>query len=34
MRHRIILNFDAQAEDVQPDEVLLEVLEKVPEREE
>jgi len=34
MRHRIILNFEAQAEDVQPDQVLLELLEKVPEKEE
>jgi len=34
MRHRIILNFEAQAEDIQADQVLLELLEKVPEKEE
>jgi len=34
MRHRIIVNFEAQAEGVQPDQVLLELLEKVPEKEE
>ncbi|HUT13676.1 MAG TPA: MoxR family ATPase [Thermoguttaceae bacterium] len=33
-RHRIILNFEAQAEDIRPDQVLLELLEKVPEKEE
>jgi MoxR-like ATPase len=32
MRHRVILNFEAQAENVQPDQVLLEILEKCPER--
>jgi MoxR-like ATPase len=31
VRHRIVLNFDAQAESVQPDQVLQEVLAKVPE---
>ncbi len=34
MRHRIIVNFEAQAEGVEPDGVLLELLEKVPEKEE
>jgi len=34
MRHRIIVNFEAQAEGVEPDQVLLELLEKVPEKEE
>ena len=33
MRHRIIVNFEAQAEGIQPDKVLLELLEKVPEKE-
>ena len=33
MRHRILLNFEAQAEDIQPDKVLLELLEQVPEKE-
>ncbi|GMQ80371.1 MAG: MoxR family ATPase [Planctomycetia bacterium] len=31
-RHRVILNFDAEAEGVTTDQVLLEVLEKVPEK--
>ena len=34
MRHRVILNFEAQAEGIEPDKVLLELLEKVPEKEE
>jgi len=34
MRHRIILNFEAQAEGIQPDQVLLELLEKVPQKQE
>ncbi|MBN1591103.1 MAG: MoxR family ATPase [Pirellulales bacterium] len=34
MRHRVIVNFEAQAEGVEPDRVLLEILEKVPEKEE
>jgi MoxR-like ATPase len=34
MRHRIIVNFEAQAEGIQPDQVLLELLEKVPEKHE
>jgi MoxR-like ATPase len=32
LRHRIIVNFEAQAEGVEPDQVLLEILEKVPEK--
>jgi MoxR-like ATPase len=32
MRHRVIVNFEAQAEGVEPDQVLLELLEKVPEK--
>ncbi len=32
LRHRIILNFEAQAEAIEPDQVLLEILEKVPEK--
>lgn len=32
MRHRVILNFEAQAENINADQVLLEILEKVPER--
>ncbi|HLA84519.1 MAG TPA: MoxR family ATPase [Thermoguttaceae bacterium] len=32
MRHRVIVNFEAQAEGIQPDQVLLELLEKVPEK--
>ncbi|HVT30612.1 MAG TPA: MoxR family ATPase [Lacipirellulaceae bacterium] len=32
MRHRIILNFEAEAEAIDPDKVLLEVVEKVPEK--
>ena len=34
MRHRVILNFEAQAEGIDTDRVLLEILEKVPEKEE
>ena len=33
MRHRIIVNFEAQAEGIEPDQVLLELLENVPEKE-
>jgi len=33
LRHRIIVNFEAQAEGIEPDQVLLELLEKVPEKE-
>ena len=32
MRHRVILNFEAQAENIDTDHVLLEILEKVPEK--
>jgi MoxR-like ATPase len=32
MRHRIILNFEAQAEGVEPDTVLLKLLEDVPQK--
>ena len=32
MRHRVILNFEAQAEGIQPDDVLLEILKKLPEK--
>jgi MoxR-like ATPase len=32
MRHRVILNFEAEAEGIEPDKILLEVLEKVPEK--
>ena len=32
LRHRILLNFEAQAEGIQPDQVLLELLEQVPEK--
>jgi MoxR-like ATPase len=32
LRHRVILNFEAEAEGIDPDKVLLEVLEKVPEK--
>jgi MoxR-like ATPase len=32
LRHRVILNFEAQAEQIDTDKVLLEILEKVPEK--
>jgi MoxR-like ATPase len=32
MRHRVILNFEAQAEGIEADTVLLEILEQVPEK--
>src|SRR5213079_965215 len=32
MRHRVILNFEAEAESVTTDQVLLEILEKLPEK--
>ncbi|RIK81597.1 MAG: AAA family ATPase [Planctomycetota bacterium] len=32
MRHRVILNFEAQAEGIDADQVLVQVLEKVPEK--
>jgi MoxR-like ATPase len=31
MRHRVLLNFEAQAEGIETDSVLLEILEKVRE---
>jgi MoxR-like ATPase len=34
MRHRVILNFEAQAEGMETDQVLLEILEKLPEKSE
>lgn len=32
MRHRVLLNFEAQAEGIAADQVLLDILEKVPEK--
>ena len=32
LRHRVILNFEAQAEGIETDQVLLEILEKLPEK--
>lgn len=32
LRHRVILNFEAEAEGISPDQVLLEILQKVPEK--
>ena len=32
LRHRVILNFEAQAEGIETDEVLLNILEKLPEK--
>ncbi len=32
MRHRVILNFEAQAEGIEPDHILLEILEKMSEK--
>ena len=32
LRHRIILNFEAQAESIDPDRVLVEILDQVPEK--
>jgi MoxR-like ATPase len=34
LRHRVLLNFEAQAEGIDPDEVLLKVLDAVPEKSE
>ncbi len=34
LRHRVLLNFEAQAEGVEIDQVLLEILQKVPEKSE
>jgi len=32
MRHRVILNFEAQAEGIEPDQVLTDIVKKVPEK--
>jgi MoxR-like ATPase len=32
LRHRVLLNFEAQAEGIDPDEVLLKLLDAVPEK--
>ncbi len=32
IRHRLLMNFEAQAEGIQPDAVLLKILERVPEK--
>jgi MoxR-like ATPase len=32
LRHRVLLNFEAQAEGIETDQVLLEILQKVPEK--
>jgi MoxR-like ATPase len=32
MRHRVVLNFEAQAEGIDPDAVLQQILEQVPEK--
>jgi MoxR-like ATPase len=32
LRHRVLLNFEAQAEGIDPDDVLLKVLDSVPEK--
>lgn len=32
MRHRVVPNFEAQAEGIEPDTILLEILEKLPEK--
>ena len=32
MRHRILLNFEAQAEGIESDQILLDVLEQVSEK--
>jgi MoxR-like ATPase len=32
LRHRVLLNFEAQAENIDVDQILLEILEKVPEK--
>jgi MoxR-like ATPase len=32
MRHRVILNFEAEAEGIEPDKILLEILQNVPEK--
>jgi MoxR-like ATPase len=32
LRHRVIVNFEAQAEEIEADQILLEILEKLPEK--
>jgi MoxR-like ATPase len=32
LRHRVVVNFEAQAEGIESDQVLLEILEKLPEK--
>jgi len=32
MRHRVVLNFEAQAESIEADQVLLEILDSVKEK--
>jgi MoxR-like ATPase len=32
LRHRVILNFEAQAEGIEPDTILLDILENMPEK--
>ena len=32
LRHRVLLNFEAQAEGIEPDKILLKVLDAVPEK--
>ena len=34
LRHRVIVNFEAQAEGIDSDKVLLEILQKAPEKDE
>lgn len=34
LRHRVLLNFEAQAEGIEPDKVLLDILEQTPEKSE
>ena len=34
MRHRVILNFEAEAEGIDPDQVLTDIVKKVPEKSE
>ena len=32
MRHRVVLNFEAQAESIEADQVLMEILDAVPQK--
>ncbi len=32
LRHRVILNFEAEAEGIDPDQVLVDIVKKVPEK--